>query len=119
MVQNNEEEFSPSYFYVLWCKDDSLYAGYTTDLTRREEQHNSGIAAKYTRPQTRRPLQMIYAEKYRTKSEAMRAEYAFKQLKRAQKENYLATNDVKFPLIKARDCIIKDKVTEIENTTKL
>lgn len=118
-MANNEETFRPHYFYVLWCKDHSLYAGYTTDLERREKQHNDGTAAKYTRPRTRRPLQMIYAETYRTQTEAMRAEYAFKQLTRAQKERYLQENEVVFPLKKSTECIKKDKVTDIEDTTEL
>ncbi|MDN6161650.1 MAG: GIY-YIG nuclease family protein, partial [Atopostipes sp.] len=68
-----------SYFYVLYCKDRSLYAGYTTNLKRREKEHNSGDGAKYTRPASRRPLKMIYAESYQTRSEATKAEAAFKK----------------------------------------
>lgn len=99
----------PSYFYVLWCKDNTLYAGYTTDLKRREEEHNTGIGAKYTRPAHRRPLKMIYAETYETRSEAMKAEAAFKKLVRPQKEAYLRQNDVVFPLSRKRDCVIKER----------
>ncbi len=84
-----------SYFYVLYCKDGSLYGGYTTDLKRRFEEHNSGTGAKYTRPKTRRPLKMIYAEAYETKSEAMKAEYAFKQKRRPEKDAYLFEQGIK------------------------
>ncbi len=41
----NKEHF----FYVLSCKDGSLYAGYTNDLERRVRLHNEGKGAKYTR----------------------------------------------------------------------
>ena len=75
------------YFYVLECKDCSFYAGYTNDLTKRLEAHNSGKGAKYTR--ARRPVQYIHHEQYETKREAMQAEYRFKQLTRKQKEQYL------------------------------
>lgn len=98
-----------SYFYVLYCKDQSLYAGYTTDLKRREAEHNSGNGAKYTRPKSRRPLQMIYAESYPTRSEAMKAEAAFKKLTRANKEVYLKKNGVTFPLSKVKDCIRRER----------
>lgn len=119
MAKNKEEiKKSFSYFYVLWCKDNTLYGGYTTDLTRREEEHNSGTGAKYTRPKTRRPLQMIYAETFETKPEAMRAEYAFKQLTRAKKEQYLDKGGVQFPLSKKQACVVKE-VTELANTTEL
>lgn len=80
------------YFYVLHCKDNSYYAGYTTDLKRRLTQHNNGIGAKYTRVAARRPLEMIYAEPFSTRSEATKAEAAFKKLSRAHKERYLSTN---------------------------
>lgn len=96
-----------SYFYVLYCQDDSLYAGYTTDLKRREEEHNSGKGAKYTRPQSRRPLKMIYAESYSTRSAAMKAEAAFKKLTRMDKEEYLKNNGLIFPLNKIENCLIK------------
>lgn len=112
LEKEQETTKKTSYFYVLLCKDRSLYAGYTTDLKRREEEHNAGTAAKYTRPRTRRPLKMIYAERFQTKNEAMRAEYAFKQLRRPQKEKYLKENDVKFPLSKNTACTIKDKVDD-------
>lgn len=114
--KNTEENYS--YFYVLWCNDNTLYGGYTTNLIRREEEHNSGTGAKYTRPKTRRPLQMIYAETFKTKPEAMSAEYAFKQLTRAKKEQYLEQGGVKFPLSKKRACVVKE-VTELANTTEL
>ena len=80
------------YFYVLLCKDSTFYGGYTTDLARRLNEHNQGIGAKYTKLAKRRPLQMIHAESFSTRSEAQKAEYAFKQLTRRQKETYLRTH---------------------------
>ena len=70
------------YFYVLLCKDNTFYGGYTTDLIRRLHQHNQGIGAKYTHPASRRPLQMIHAESFATRSEATK-------LVRKHKERYL------------------------------
>lgn len=110
MVKSKE-----SYFYVLWCRDRSFYAGYTTNLIRREQEHNEGIGAKYTRPASRRPLQMIYAETFATRSEAMQAEAAFKRLTRPQKENYLRKNGIEFPLEKQQPMLVK-KVNRDENT---
>lgn len=79
----NEEH----YFYVLLCRDGSLYAGYTNDLERRVNLHNSGKGAKYTRG--RGPVELIYEQPFSSKSEAMRAEYAFKQWSRKEKEQFL------------------------------
>lgn len=98
-----------AYFYVLYCRDDTLYAGYTTDLNRRFHQHNQGVGAKYTRLPSRRPVKMVYAEIFDSKSQAMKAEYAFKQLSRQQKESYLKHNQVHIPLDRRRKMILNDK----------
>jgi putative endonuclease len=75
------------YFYVLLCRDGSLYAGYTNDLTRRIQLHNEGKGAKYTRG--RGPVTLLFSKPYGTKGEALKAEYAFKQLPRARKKDFL------------------------------
>lgn len=82
MEVNNEH-----YFYVLECGDGSYYAGYTNDLEKRLAKHENGKGAKYTR--SRGPLTLLYHEMYETKPEAMKAEYAFKQLSKAEKIAYI------------------------------
>jgi putative endonuclease len=75
------------YFYVLSCKDGSLYAGYTNNISRRLKLHNEGKGAKYTRG--RGPVKLIFSKPFLTKGEALKAEYAFKQLDRKKKQEYL------------------------------
>lgn len=75
------------YFYVLHCNDNSLYAGYTNNLERRIKLHNEGKGAKYTRG--RGPVELVFAKSFHHKSEAMKAEYEFKQWTRAKKEEFL------------------------------
>jgi putative endonuclease len=75
------------FFYVLECKDGSLYAGYTNNLEKRLKLHNEGKAAKYTRG--RGPVKLVHSRQFNDKSEALRAEYQFKQLTRKKKEEYL------------------------------
>ncbi|QBP42957.1 GIY-YIG nuclease family protein [Paenisporosarcina antarctica] len=75
-------------FYVLECLDGSYYAGYTNDLSKRVSVHNSGKGAKYTR--ARRPVSCIYQEVHETKQLAMKAEYAFKQLNKKNKIEYIS-----------------------------
>jgi len=72
------------YVYFARCSDDSLYAGYTTDLKKREQRHNQGRGARYTR--IRRPVEIIYSEEFNTKSEAMKREYELKHLRKEDKE---------------------------------
>lgn len=81
------EKENSHYFYVLECSDTTFYAGYTNHLERRVATHNAGKGAKYTRART--PVICIYTEVFKTKEEAMRAEYAFKQLTRAKKIAYM------------------------------
>jgi len=71
------------YMYILLCSDGSLYTGYTDNLARRVRKHNSGQGAKYTK--SRRPVRLLYWEKYASKQQAMQREWAVKQWKRAEK----------------------------------
>lgn len=71
------------YTYLLECADGSLYCGYTTDIDKRVETHNSGKGAKYTK--TRLPVKVVWSKKSETKSEAMSLEARIKHLSRAQK----------------------------------
>ncbi len=73
-----------NYTYILRCADDTLYCGWTNDLTARLAAHNSGKGAKYTRG--RGPLTLVYSEIFPTQSEAMRREAEIKRLSRAQKQ---------------------------------
>lgn len=82
-------EANDHYFYVLECADGSYYAGYTNDLEKRLAAHNAGKGAKYTR--AKGPVKVIHYESFATKPEAMKAEYAFKQLPKAKKIRYIAT----------------------------
>lgn len=80
-------ETSKHYFYVLLCRDGSLYAGYTNNLERRLTMHNEGKGAKYTRG--RGPVELVYSKSFDDKSGALKAEYEFKQWTRKKKEDFL------------------------------
>ena len=69
--------------YILRCSDDTLYTGWTNDISRRLAAHNEGRGAKYTRG--RRPVTLAYLEEFATKEEAMSREARIKKLSRAQK----------------------------------
>jgi putative endonuclease len=71
------------YFYIFLCKDKSLYCGSTTNLKTREAQHNSGQGSKYVR--SRGGGRMVYSEKFRSLSKALKREAEVKKLKRKQK----------------------------------
>lgn len=71
------------YVYILQCKDNSLYTGWTVDLDKRIHLHNVGKASKCTR--ARLPVQLVYFETFENKIDAQKREYAIKQLSRAKK----------------------------------
>ena len=71
------------YFYILLCKDDSLYCGITNDLKKRESVHNTGKGSIYVR--THGGGKIIYSEKFADKIKAMRSEIEVKKWPRAKK----------------------------------
>ena len=71
------------YVYILKCCDGTLYCGYTNDVEKRFETHQSGKGAKYTRG--RLPLELVYTEEFETKSEAMKRECEIKKMNREKK----------------------------------
>jgi putative endonuclease len=77
-----------NYFvYILLCKDNSLYTGYTVDIDRRLENHHQGKGAKYTRG--RGPFQLVHLEMFDDKSTAMRREAEIKKLDKVAKINLI------------------------------
>lgn len=72
-----------NYTYILRCSDGTLYTGWTKNLEKRLKAHNAGRGAKYTR--SRLPAELVYFEEFEDPRDAMRREYALKQLSRAQK----------------------------------
>lgn len=76
-----------NYTYIVKCSDGTYYTGWTNNLEKRIQSHNSGTGAKYTRP--RLPVTLVYYETFSTKQEAMRREYAIKQLNRQQKDSLI------------------------------
>lgn len=71
------------YTYILRCKDNSLYTGYTTDINRRMKEHERGINSKYTKAKGFSNLEIYFICK--SKSDAMKLEYKIKSKTRNQK----------------------------------
>ena len=69
--------------YIVRCADGSLYTGITKDVTRRCQQHNAGMASRYTR--SRRPVKLIYQEAHPDQSSALKREAAIKAMNQREK----------------------------------
>ena len=74
----------PWFVYMVRCADSSLYTGITKNVTRRCQQHNAGIASRYTR--SRRPVRLVYQEAAASRSSALKREVAIKAMTKREKE---------------------------------
>ncbi|MFB6139992.1 MAG: GIY-YIG nuclease family protein [Halosimplex sp.] len=83
----------PDHFvYVVRCRDDTLYTGYTTDVERRVREHDAGEGAKYTRGRT--PVELVHVEAFDSQSAAMSREHEIKQRSRTAKDRLVADGGV-------------------------
>jgi putative endonuclease len=75
------------FVYVLGSEDGAAgyrtYVGWTTDLDARLATHNAGKGARSTRG---RRWVLLYAERYRTRAEAMSREWRLKRDRRFRRE---------------------------------
>ena len=71
------------YTYIIRCKNNTLYTGYTTDIIRRMNEHSRGINSKYTRAKGFDKLEIFFESD--SKSQAMKLEYYIKKLSRSKK----------------------------------
>ncbi len=75
------------YIYILKCSDDTYYTGYTNNIEKRFRAHNNKKGAKYTKGRT--PVTLVYQESFESKTEALKREYAIKQMSRSEKEKLM------------------------------
>ena len=77
------EAARPWLLYLLECSGGKLYAGISPDIEARFAAHCAGAGARYTR--ANRPLRILAAQPFPTRSAASVAEYRLKQLSRDEK----------------------------------
>lgn len=73
------------FVYIIKCRDDTLYTGYTTDLVRRVKEHNEGKrGAKAIKGKL--PVELVHSEEYTNLSVALKREAEIKSWKREKKQ---------------------------------
>lgn len=74
------------YFYILRCKDNSLYCGQTNNLERRVNEHNfdKKKSAKYLR--SKKPVKLVYYEEFSSLRSALQREIEVKKWPKIKKE---------------------------------
>lgn len=80
------------YLYIAKCNDDTLYTGITTDVRRREIEHNGDNQRGAKSLRNKRPIKIVYTEKYQTQSEARKREEEIKSWKRKYKLKLITSN---------------------------
>jgi putative endonuclease len=73
-----------AWLYILHLKSGQLYAGSTTDLDHRIEEHYFGHACRTT--QLDPSFDLLYSEEFGTFTEARRREAQIKKWSRSKKE---------------------------------
>ncbi|MEK7138261.1 MAG: GIY-YIG nuclease family protein [Patescibacteria group bacterium] len=71
------------FVYIIKCADGSLYCGITTDMKRRFGEHQRGKGGNYTR--SHKVIRIVYAEKCKDRSSALKREVTIKRLSRTEK----------------------------------
>lgn len=84
--------------YILRTSANTLYTGQTNNLEKRLKEHTSkgSRSAKYTR--AFESAELVYTEEYATRSEAMKREYALKQLTKKEKEALIKKRNINISL---------------------
>ncbi|CAK3985486.1 MULTISPECIES: GIY-YIG nuclease family protein [Vibrio] len=74
--------------YLIRNRHNALYCGVTNNLERRFEQHQTGKGAKALKGKG--PLRLVWSFDVGSKSEALKTEYAIKQLPKSRKEKLVS-----------------------------
>ena len=106
------------YTYMLRCKDNSIYTGYTNNMQNRIKSHflKNKQGAKYTKSHEVTKIECVWRSK--EKSLACKLEYQLKQLKKSEKEKIIQGEKIKNFLNEKVDCrkyymLSKIKINEI------
>ncbi len=91
--------------YILYCENNSLYTGYTNNLTKRYNAHLKGTASKYT--SSFKPIGIAQSWEINSgKSDAMRIESYIKNLSRIEKEKIIKNPSLLMTIIAQRSEIL-------------
>lgn len=100
-----DTEFS---LYIVRCADGSLYTGIATDVSRRLEEHRSGVrGAKYLRGKG--PLEVVFEAIVGDRATASQLEYQVKKLRRQKKleliDGRMRLHDLRLSQVLEEGCV--------------
>lgn len=74
------------FVYILRTSANTLYIGQTNNLEKRLQDHKNKTSKSSKYMKYFESFELVYSEKYPTRTQAMKREYQLKQLSKAQKE---------------------------------
>ena len=84
-----------AYCYIVETSEYTLYTGWTLDLQRRVEEHNSPDSkTKHTR--IRQPVKLVYFEEFDTRAKAAQRESQIKRMNRKKKIEFIKSKNPNF-----------------------
>lgn len=94
------------FVYILRTSANTLYIGQTNNLEKRLEEHKSKSpkSARYIRYFD--SIELVYSEKYQTRSESMKRESQLKKWTKAKKEA-LINGDFKLLAVRNFDILVQ------------
>jgi len=76
---------------MLQCSNHAYYTGWTTDISRRVKQHQSGRGSNYTKMNS--PVELVYWETHKTNQIARKREISIKKMTHQMKKNIAHGNN--------------------------
>ena len=73
------------FVYILKCKDNSFYTGFTNNLERRLYEHNAGLS-KDSYTYDKRPVELVWYEMFTEPTQAILIEKKIKGWSRRKKQ---------------------------------
>ena len=78
------------FVYILECEDGSFYTGISNNVKKRFLDHQNGKGGHYTK--SHKPIMVVYKEKLKTLSGALKREHQIKGWSREEKIKTLKLN---------------------------
>lgn len=97
------------YAYLLRCSDGHYYAGHTDYLDQRIAQHQTGAIPGYT--QKRRPVVLVWAERFPDRDQAFAVERQLKGWSRAKKEALIRGDFEAIRQLARRGSVLRDEAS--------
>ncbi len=86
----NPDESPCWWLYLIATRSNVLYCGITTDVERRFREHSSDTKKGARSLRGKGPLKLVFSIRAGSRSQALKAEYAVKQLTRVEKLSMIA-----------------------------